>query len=82
MKRALTGQYITSTVVGEVVNAFVPDPLPPTPPMELGHDIRDRLDRAHIALGRLDGVSGILPDTHQERVVYRVGPHRPLHKDA
>jgi Fic family protein len=42
----------------------VPDPLPPTPPLELAHELRDRLDRAHIALGRLDGVSGILPDTH------------------
>jgi Fic family protein len=50
--------------VGELVRAFVPNPLPPDPPLELGHDLRDRLDRAHIALGRLDGVSGILPDTH------------------
>jgi Fic family protein len=30
----------------------------------LQHDLSHRLDRAHIALGRLDGVSGILPDTH------------------
>jgi len=63
MKRAITGQYVVSTVTGEVVKAFVPDPLPPTPPMEPGHDLADRLDRAHIALGRLDGASGVLPDT-------------------
>ena len=64
MKRTNTGQYVTSTAAGEVVQAFVPDPLPPAPPIELGHALGDRLDRAHIALGRLDGVSGILPDTH------------------
>jgi len=64
MKRALTGQYVASTVVGETVQAFVPDPLPPSPPLVLDHELSDRLDRAHIALGRLDGVSGILPDTH------------------
>ena len=64
MKRTLTGQHITSTVAGEAVSAFVPDPLPPTPPLAQSHELSDRLDRAHIALGRLDGVSGILPDTH------------------
>jgi hypothetical protein len=57
VKRTLTGQYVTSTTAGEVIQAFVPNPLPPTPPMQLGHDLSDRLDRAHIALGRLDGVS-------------------------
>ena len=64
MKRALTGQYVASSVAGETVRAFVPDPLPPSPPLNLDHELSDRLDRAHIALGRLDGVSGILPDTH------------------
>jgi Fic family protein len=70
VKRTLTGQYVTSTTAGEVIQAFVPNPLPPTPPMQLGHDLSDRLDRAHIALGRLDGVSGILPDTHLFLYVY------------
>ena len=46
------------------MRAFVPDPLPPSPALALEHDLSHRLDRAHIALGRLDGVSGILPDTH------------------
>ncbi len=64
MKRAPTGQYVPSTVVGQTVRAFVPDPLPPSPPFVLGHELSDRLDRAHMALGRLDGVSGVLPDTH------------------
>lgn len=64
VKRALTGQYVASTVAGETVRAFIPNPLPPIPPLDLGDDLNDRLNRAHIALGRLDGVSGILPDAH------------------
>ncbi len=50
--------------MGETVRAFEPAPLPPEPPLALDHDLSHRLDRAHIALGRLDGVSGLLPDTH------------------
>jgi Fic family protein len=50
--------------LGEAVRAFVPDALPPSPAIDLGDDLGDRLNRAHLALGRLDGISGILPDTH------------------
>src|SRR5437667_9546238 len=64
LKRALAGQYVTSKEAGEAVRAFVPNPLPPNPPLALDHDLSLHLDRAHLALGRLDGVSGILPDTH------------------
>ncbi len=61
MKRAPTGQYVTPI---EGVRAFVPDPLPPDPPIVLDPDLSHILDRAHVALGRLDGVSGMLPDAH------------------
>jgi len=64
LKRAIAGQYVTSTTAGETVKAFVPDPLPPSPALVLDHALSSRLDRAHIALGRLDGVSGILPGAH------------------
>jgi Fic family protein len=64
VKRGITGRFVTSTVGGEAIRAFVPDPLPPSPPLSLDHDLGERLNRAHLALGRLDGVSGILPDTH------------------
>src|SRR6266487_2263458 len=64
MKRTLAAQYVTSTVSGESVRAFVPEPLPPDPQLALDHDLGHLLDQAHVALGRLDGVSGILPDTH------------------
>jgi len=45
-----------------VVRAFIPHPLPPRPPLKLEAPARDRLDAALLALGRLDGVSGLLPD--------------------
>jgi Fic family protein len=64
MDRALQGNYLSSVVAGETVSAFVPNPLPPEPALALGHPLRDRLDHAHLAVGRLDGVSAILPDTH------------------
>ena len=64
MKRALTGQYVTSTAGGEAVRAFVPRALPPDPPIALDPELSHTLDHAHLALGRLDGVSGTLPDTH------------------
>jgi Fic family protein len=64
VKRALAGHYVTSSAHEETFRAFVPAPLPPSPPLALDHDLGLRLDRAHVALGRLDGVSGILPDTH------------------
>ena len=64
MKRALPGQYVASAVAGETILAFVPDPLPPSPLLVLDHELSDRLDRAHIALGRLDGIAGSLPDAH------------------
>src|SRR5258708_34876938 len=47
---------------GERVRAFTPPPLPPVPPVDLGH-FQGLLDRANQALGRLDGVASILPDT-------------------
>jgi cell filamentation protein, protein adenylyltransferase len=64
MKRGLTGDYVTiSKVGGEKVRAFVPHALPPTPPLEAEGKLRDTLDGALVALGRLDSVSALLPDT-------------------
>lgn len=64
VKRAVTGTYETSSAAGEEVRAFVPNPLPPDPALHLERAVRDGLDRALLALGRLDGVSSLLPDTH------------------
>lgn len=50
------------STVGEKVQAFVPQPLPPSPPLDVSGNLRDSLDAAHLAIGRLDGISSILPD--------------------
>jgi Fic family protein len=63
MNRDLQGHYITFSTVGEKVKAFVPAPLPPTPPIEWSSELRDKFDQALLALGRLDSVSVLLPDT-------------------
>jgi Fic family protein len=63
MKRGPTGRYEVTTPGGETVAAFVPDPLPPDPPLVLEGDLQVALEQAHLALGRLDSVSTLLPDT-------------------
>jgi Fic family protein len=55
-----TGSYVITTVAGEQVQAFVPPPLPP-PGLSL-EGLYGRLDRANQAIGRLDGVTMLLPD--------------------
>jgi Fic family protein len=63
MNRDLQGHYITISTVGEKAQAFVPAPLPPTPPIEWASELREKFDQALLALGRLDSVSVLLPDT-------------------
>jgi len=41
---------------------LVPPPLPPDPPLDLS-GLYQHLDRANQALGRLDGLTTLLPDT-------------------
>ena len=43
-------------------DAFIPAPLPPEPPLELQGDVAVLLAGASVALGRLDGILGILPN--------------------
>ena len=57
------GTYVTTTVTGEPVRAFIPPGLPPNPPVELA-GLYQHLDRANQALGRLDGLTTLLPDTN------------------
>lgn len=63
MRRKLQGHYLTISTVGEKVQAFVPAPLPPRPPIDWTARLRDKFDQALLALGRLDSVSMLLPDT-------------------
>lgn len=62
MKRGSTGEYETTGVVGETVRAFIPNPLPPTPPLDMNEQRQRLLERATVALGRLDSVTLLLPD--------------------
>jgi Fic family protein len=63
MKRKLQGKYVTTTTVGETVRAFVPASLPPRPDIEWSAGLRQQFEKAHLALGRLDSLCRLLPDT-------------------
>lgn len=62
MHRGPSGRYEFTVTAGELVNAFVPAPLPPDPPLVLDGPLRSTLEAAAISLGRLDGMSSLLPD--------------------
>jgi Fic family protein len=53
------GQYIKQ-IAG--YQAFIPHPLPPDPPLSVDPEMMQWLSKADIALGRLDGMSEILPN--------------------
>lgn len=42
--------------------AFIPAPLPPSPPLKFSNELRLLLSEADRAVGRLDGISAILPN--------------------
>ena len=63
MKRDLQGSYETISTTGETARAFIPSPLPPNPPIQWSAELREKFDQALLALGRLDSVSVLLPDT-------------------
>jgi len=63
MKRGATGQYEVTVAGGETVRAFVPLPLPPDPPLVMDGRLQRLLEGAVLALGRLDSLATLLPDT-------------------
>ncbi|MCL2428253.1 MAG: Fic family protein [Alphaproteobacteria bacterium] len=56
------GTYVETSTGVERVRAYVPAPLPPDPPLDLARFMR-LYERAIAAVGRLDGVTTILPST-------------------
>ncbi len=62
MRRGEIGSYEVTSIGGERVRAFVPAPLPPQPALILDGSLQQVLESAVLALGRLDGVSTLLPD--------------------
>ncbi len=55
------GRFTVHSMGGERVRTFIPAPLPPNPPLRLDA-LYGLLEDANRALGRLDGVTSILPD--------------------
>jgi Fic family protein len=64
MKRK-AGEYVTQTVTGESYHAYLPAPLPPDPPLALDTGLLQSMDQANRALGRLDGISQVWPNSGQ-----------------
>ena len=62
MDRGAIGRYDVRVVGGERVNAFIPDPLPPDPPLELDGDFLQTLEAASLAMGGLNATSTLIPD--------------------
>src|SRR3990167_5015028 len=66
-KKERIGQYLKSSAAGEIYHAYIPQPLPPNPALQI-EQIYSLLDKANIAIGRLDGIGHLLPD--QELFLY------------
>ncbi len=62
MKRK-SGEYITQAVTGESYQAYLPATLPPDPPLALDTGLLQHMDQANRALGRLDGISRVWPNS-------------------
>ena len=61
MQRGETGKYQVRNYGDEMVHAFIPAPLPPDPPLSMDGGLQQLLERALLALGRLDSVTVLLP---------------------
>lgn len=59
-----TGEYVEASLSGSRYQAFVPLPLPPSPPIEWTAGLATLRDKANRGLGRLDMIDGVLPDKH------------------
>ena len=62
MERGTIGEFQITNTGDEPVRAFVPHPLPPNPPLQMDGTLNQALAEAMLALGRLDGISSLLPD--------------------
>lgn len=62
MQRGISGRFEPSVAHGLACQGFVPAPLPPLPGLEWSAPLQEKLDQAHLALGRLDSLTTLLPD--------------------
>jgi Fic family protein len=63
------GRYVETSVAGEKVRAFVPPPLPPDPPIDI-LALTSELLAAERAIGRLDGITPLLPEDELFLLMY------------
>jgi Fic family protein len=63
MKRLRTGHYITISTIDEKVKAFIPVELPPEPEIVWSPRLLRLFDEAHLAIGHLEGIGDLLPET-------------------
>jgi len=68
-KQQRAGRYVLQPAG---YRAFIPAPLPPEPPVDLGEPLRGLLSQADYALGRLDGAVLTLPNP--ELFVFNLNP--------
>ncbi len=59
-----TGEYKLCSEKYDPFRAFIPAPLPPDPQLDIDDELCDLMEKANRALGRLDGVTSLLPDTY------------------
>ncbi len=62
MERSPTGRREPAVAAGIACQGFVPEPLPPRPPLAIDFPLQERLDAAHLAIGQLDSLTTLLPD--------------------
>lgn len=64
------GAFFSASTAGETYFVFHPRPLPPDPPLVIDVEAQARIDRGNQALGRLDGVTLLLPNPDQLLYAY------------
>lgn len=60
MIRGMQGQLIRHRISEEPIEAFLPNPLPPSPPLDETSELRRACSHADQMLGRLDGLSTLI----------------------
>ncbi len=61
VRSRIGSEVVISSVGGELVKAYLPPPLPPVPRVNM-EMLTAKLEKAHLVIGRLDGMTAILPD--------------------
>jgi Fic family protein len=64
MERGQQGTKIRCSTFPTPFEAFVPSTLPPNPPIEIDETLHELTERAGLAIGRLDGLTSLLPEMH------------------